>query len=129
MARLWDAASGRPLGHHLPHQDPVWAMEWVYAVAFSPNGKTILTGSADRTARLWDVATGRPLGPPLEHQSPVCAVAFSPDGKTIRLWEVGSGRPVGAPLSHPSFLMAVAFSPDGKTILAGGYEMGARLWD
>jgi tetratricopeptide (TPR) repeat protein len=66
-------------------------------VAYSPDGKTVLTGSRDNTARLWDAATGRPLGPPMAHQGRVVAVAFSPDGKaaltgsadgTARLWDV-----------------------------------------
>jgi len=69
----------------------------VFVVAFGPDGRTILTGSWDKTARLWDVATGKPLGPVLAHEGSVYAAAFSPDGKTIvtgsddstaRLWEV-----------------------------------------
>jgi tetratricopeptide (TPR) repeat protein len=66
------------------------------AIGFSPDGKTFLTGSADKTAQLWDVATGRPIGPRWEHSSQVYCVACSPDGKTFltaawddvtRLWD------------------------------------------
>src|SRR5882762_9248504 len=64
-------------------QGPLQHQELVRAVAFSPDGKTALTGSQDQTARLWDTATGKPLGPPLWHGQLVGAVAFSPDGKTV----------------------------------------------
>ena len=64
-------------------------------MAFSPDGRSALTGSADKTARLWDAATGLPRGPALRHDGAVLAVAFSPDGRsaltgsddnTARLW-------------------------------------------
>jgi WD40 repeat protein len=52
-------------------------------VAFSPDGRTVLTGSGDRTARLWDAATGKPIGTPLAHDAGVAAVAFSATGDAV----------------------------------------------
>jgi WD40 repeat protein/tetratricopeptide (TPR) repeat protein/tRNA A-37 threonylcarbamoyl transferase component Bud32 len=118
----------------------------IRAVAFSPDGKAVLTGSEDKTARLWSAATGQSLASPLKHQGAVRAVAFSPDGKavltgsedrTARLWDRATGRPLTLPLRHQYAVLAVAFSPDGKAILTGSghppesrLEKGgeARLW-
>jgi hypothetical protein len=52
-------------------------------VAFSPDGKFVLTASQDRTARLWEAATGRLVGAPLLHDQPVTAALFAPDGRTV----------------------------------------------
>ena len=82
------------------------------AVAFSSDGKSILTGDADGKARLWDAATSQPVGKPLEHHGSIVSVAFSPDGKSIltggadggtqRLWD-----------SRRSFLTISGYSPPG----------------
>ena len=73
---------------------------WVVSVAFSPDGKTLASGSEDQTVRLWDVNTGQSLQTLAGHAKGVRAVAFSPDGKTlasgsvdetIKLWDVSSG--------------------------------------
>jgi tetratricopeptide (TPR) repeat protein len=110
----------------------------VSSVAFSPDGKSVLTGSWDSTARTWDAASGDSLGVLLRHSGWVNSVAFSPDSKTIltgsaehmaQLWDAASGRPLGPPLEHPSRVRSVVFSPDGRCILTGCVDGTARLWD
>ncbi|MFG2871077.1 WD40 repeat domain-containing protein [Streptomyces sp. NPDC048338] len=59
----------------------------VTSVVFSPDGRTLATGSMDQTVRLWDLATGRQIADPLEgHAAGVVGVAFGPGGRTLTSW-------------------------------------------
>jgi WD40 repeat protein len=93
MARQWDAASGKPIGEPMKHEDIVKSAQ------FSPDGQRVVTASFDKTARLWDAASGRPLGEPMKHENFVESAQFSPDGqrvvtasddKTARLWDAAT---------------------------------------
>ena len=85
--RLWDAATGQPIGQPLRHDDAV------ISVAFSPDGTRIASGGQDKTVRLWDADTGQPIGQPLRHDDWVNSVAFSPDGTRIATASADEDRP------------------------------------
>ena len=102
-------------------------------MAFSPDGKRIVTASEDKTARLWDAESGKQIGEPLlGHTATVLSAAFSPDGKrivtaaedkTARLWDAESGKQIGEPLlGHTEPVLSAAFSPDGKRIVTASVD-------
>jgi WD40 repeat protein len=109
-------------------------------VTFSPDGRTLASGSSDKSIRLWDASTGKPVGEPLRgHESAVFSVTFSPDGRTlasasmdkaIRLWDASTGKPAGEPLrGHEDHVTSVTFSPDGRTLASASWDTTIRLWD
>ncbi|KAL5313288.1 hypothetical protein ACEPPN_019021 [Leptodophora sp. 'Broadleaf-Isolate-01'] len=110
---------------------------WVSSVAFSADGKQVVSGSLDRTVRLWDTATGALLQTLEGHIQSVCSVAFSPDGKqvvsgsdggTVRLWDAITGAVLQTLEGHFGGA-TVAFSPDGKQVVSGSADHTVRLWD
>jgi len=112
--------------------------DWVWSVAFSPDGRTLASSSNDYTIRLWDVATGLDLRTLTGHTAWVFSVAFSPDGrtlasgpfdKTIKLWDVATGQTLRTLTGHTRDVNSVAFSPDGRTLASGSDDKTIKLWD
>ncbi|MCB8765938.1 WD40 repeat domain-containing protein [Planktothrix agardhii] len=110
----------------------------VYSVSFSPDGKTLASGSGDNTIKLWDVTTGKEIHTLQGHSSVVSSVSFSPDGKTlasgsddntIKLWDVTTGKEIRTLQGHSSSVWSVSFSPDGKTLASGSDDKTIKLWD
>jgi tRNA A-37 threonylcarbamoyl transferase component Bud32 len=109
----------------------------VTAVAFAPDGRSVLTGGADGTVRAWAAATGRPLRTLTGFERPVAAVAVAPQGGRVaaagadgrvRLWD-GEGRPLRTLDGHAGGATGLAFFPDGRRLVSGGADGAARVWD
>jgi WD40 repeat protein len=114
----------------------------VSAVAFSPDGRWLVTASNDGTARLWDVENPAPEPTVLEgylYGYDVNAITFSPNGRwlatagnggTARLWDMENPAAEPAILEgHKGEVLAVAFSPDGRWLATASDGGTARLWD
>jgi WD40 repeat protein len=119
----------------------------VLAVAFSPDGNKVASGSKDKTIKLWNVSTGKPLQTLSAHRDKVQSVAFSPDGailasgsedNTIKLWDIETGKLIRtlkgdddrlSSLSIDKKMFSVAFSPYGHMLASGNWDKSITLWD
>jgi hypothetical protein len=159
--RVYDVAKNTVVRTIQAHNRP--AVKAVYCLAFSPDGKQLLSGSEDQTLKLWDASTGNLIREfkahdakafPKGHRDAVYCLAFSPDGKTvasggadrtIKLWNVADGAVLrelvnpaikvdaGEPApAQPGYVYAVRFTADGKKLLSAGHAPGRKgslsLW-
>jgi WD40 repeat protein/predicted Ser/Thr protein kinase len=128
---IYDASTGKELARCA--QDVGWC-----ALAFSPDGTRLASGSDNRVVRLWDAATGRPLEECQGHTSKILSISFRQDGSrllsashdgTVRQWDAQTGVEVEPPYDrHTAEVSVAVYSPDGQRVASAGADRTVRLW-
>ncbi len=116
----------------LRHADRItWAQ-------YSPDGRLVVTTSADATAMVWDSTTGQPRAGPFRHEKEINMADFSPDGQwlvtasmdnTARIWDIANGKPVTPPLVHAQDVLDAHFSPDAHWVVTASLDGTVRVWE
>jgi WD40 repeat protein len=161
---LWEKLNGRrPLpsqGEARAAGEPVLMLDTsghmvlINDIAFTPDGRQLVSASGDKTIRVWDLAMGKTARTIRGESAPgragmIYAMALSPDGKwlatggwfarghgikdeevgTIRLYDFASGRLIALLEGHENVVLGLAFSPDGRHLISGSFDTTAIIWD
>jgi len=137
VVTLWDVSVLQKSHGDGPETILTGHSEQVNAVAFSPDGATLASGSDDTTIILWDLTTEHKITTLAGHTSNVHCLAFSPDGRTlasggndgtVRVWNLLLHEQVVVLEGHRSAIWDIAFSPDGNTLASSSYDGTIKFW-
>ena len=109
----------------------------VTALAVTPDGSTLVSGSRDKTVKLWNFHMGEPLQTLTGHCQPVTDLAIDPGGNcvatasldgTVKIWHLGTGELLRTLVSPGGAVYAIAITPDGRTAIGGRWDGTVTLW-
>ena len=119
----------------------IWDIE---ALAFSPDGQTLVSGSYDHTVKVWNLKNGKLISTLDGHKDGVNDVIISPDGqlfftaggtaqantnKLIKVWSMKTKKLLRTVKGHSLGITSLAITPDGKTLVSGSYDKTIKLWN
>jgi WD40 repeat protein len=140
---LWTVETGQPVRAFQAHQN------WIFAVAWSPDGQVLACGSLDRSVSLWPVSSPvhpaehspKPLHRWVYHAEGVSSLAFHPQAtatsgllasgstdQTVRLIDLATGDCGHTLTGHQGIVRAIAFSPKGDFLVSGGMDQQVGVW-
>jgi WD40 repeat protein len=128
---LLDLATGHRIAALDGHTDVVTSL------AFSRDGRFLVSGSTDKSVRIWDVEIRKQVFALSGHEDAVTCVAISADGRTVasggldtvvRLWDASTGATLGTLASHTDAVQALEFAPGGKILASGSKDSAVVLW-
>src|SRR5260221_420340 len=111
---------------------------WVHAVALTPDGRFVVSGSGDGTLRAWDLESNRSVRSFARHRGPIRAVAITPDGRrvvsasddhTLRVWDLDSGRSLRTLRGHSNAVSLVRITSHGFRAISASLDGTLRVWD
>ncbi|KAG2047255.1 WD40 repeat-like protein [Suillus hirtellus] len=130
--KIWDAKTGKLVATLKGHAWTVGCLAW------TNDGKTLISGSHDNSIRTWNTTTWKQTAILEAHTSVVWAIAISPNDhilasasydNTALLWNLDNGQLIGPPLQHTNFVESVSFSEDGNLLATGCYDANVYTWD